>query len=134
MSLPVSQLTYVSVPVTPGPELLAAILRTSRPRNRRQGITGVLVSRDDLFVQLLEGPRQAVSDTFARILADTRHAQVTLVAMQDADFRLFGKWEMRETALPGGLWSAADVAAGVPRQAPMEDFMALFHRLAATPG
>jgi hypothetical protein len=131
--MPVAQLVYVSTPAAQAPAGLDAILQASQERNACLGITGLLVSRDDLFLQLLEGPRQAVTDTFARILRDPRHSDVTLVTMQDADLRLFAAWSMKSCPLPTWLWSPEQVAAGAPRQASGEEMFAVFHRLAATP-
>ena len=133
MTTPIAQLIYISTPQGCDPVQVEDILRMSRVRNARLGITGILVSRADLFLQLLEGPRQIVSNTFLRILEDERHANVTLLGMLDADFRLFGNWDMRGDAMPDWMWSVAEVAAGVPQATPLEQVMALFHRLAALP-
>lgn len=130
----VAQLVYVSRPRGLDGTMLESILRTACVENGRRGITGVLVSRDDIFLQLLEGPRRAVSETFARIMRDPRHAEVVLLGMQDADFRLFGGWQMRDDRSPTWLWTPAQVAAGAPLATPLDEVMQMLHRIAATPG
>lgn len=72
------------------------ILRTARERNQSLDITGVLFQRDNLFLQLLEGPREAVGGLYARILADRRHSAATVLADLPAGQgkRLVPDWRM----------------------------------------
>jgi len=71
-------LAYVSQALSAvGPELLKNILDTSVRNNKRDGITGVLLYHDEMFFQVLEGPKAAVQHCFARILRDRRHANVS---------------------------------------------------------
>ena len=125
------QLVYMSKPAARASAQLQDILRVSRERNRAAGITGTLISRADLFLQMLEGPRQAVSDTFARIAGDARHQEILLVQMADAGGRLFPTWEMRDDPMPGWMWSPAEVQAGDHREASAQDVYDIFERIAA---
>jgi len=124
------QLIYVSRPLGYDPQQLADILTVARARNAAADVTGMLVSRWDLFVQLLEGPRQAVEETFARIRRDIRHVEVTLLRLEPAEERLFPGWEMRDDAVPSWLWSRADVLAGKHREASPEEALGIFTRIA----
>jgi hypothetical protein len=54
------QLVYASRPFGFDAGTLTAILFDARRCNTRDGITGALICRDDLFLQLLEGPEAAV--------------------------------------------------------------------------
>ena len=126
----VAQLVYVSRPLVRGEAALAEILAVSRPRNQAAGITGTLVHRSDVFLQLLEGPRPALTATFARIQRDPRHAELLLLGMVDADFRLFAAWDMREDPMPSWMWSPAEVAAGAPAATPLEQVFDMLHRMA----
>jgi len=128
-----TQLIYMSKPFGYDPVLLDDILRIARARNRRLGITGTLISRSDLFLQMLEGPRQAVSDTFARILEDERHIEVLLVQMADAEGRLFSTWEMRDDPMPSWMWTREQVEAGDHREASAQEVYDIFERIAAGP-
>ncbi len=69
---------------------LAELLATCTADNRRDGVTGVLVHDENWFVQVLEGADGLVSRTFERVLRDSRHSDVTLVAMRPVTARRFG--------------------------------------------
>ena len=63
----------------PAAQSLHNILACSQFRNGQAGITGVLVSFSDMFLQTLEGSRHAVQETFQRIRRDTRHHSVRVL-------------------------------------------------------
>jgi hypothetical protein len=126
----IMQLIYHSRPFGYDAATLDDILGVGRKHNRLRGITGALLCRSDLYVQLLEGPREAVTRTFARILEDERHSDVTLVWCADALARLFPEWDMRDDPPRSWMWSREQVAAGVAREAGAGEFRDLFDRLA----
>ncbi|WP_375250436.1 BLUF domain-containing protein [Sphingomonas sp.] len=84
-----------------------AILRQSRPNNGIDGITGILWTDGDRYLQLLEGPPDSVARTFDRILRDPRHTEVSVLRDDMCVDRQFGDWTM--AALPD---EAPDDAAG----------------------
>lgn len=127
------QLIYYSRPFGFDAATLDDILGVGRKHNRRRGITGALLCRSDLYVQLLEGPREQVTRTFARILDDERHIDVELVLCADATSRLFPDWDMRDDPPRSWMWSREEVAAGAVRDAGADAFRALFERLAKEP-
>ena len=92
------QLTYASRPFGFEASILSSILIEARRCNARDGITGALICRDDLYLQLLEGPEKAVERTYARICADDRHVEVRGLTrrMIADDARMFGAWAMRD--------------------------------------
>ena len=53
---------------TPADADLAAILRISREHNPAEGITGLLCFTDGVYVQVLEGGRDAVNARYKHIL------------------------------------------------------------------
>jgi hypothetical protein len=73
---------------------LQQIVAKSIQNNRLVDVTGFLLAREGLFVQLLEGPPRGVGDTFKRITADDRHNEITVLADATADRRLFRQWNM----------------------------------------
>jgi len=77
-------------------EELAAILRHSRANNAKEGLTGALClcNTGRLFIQVIEGGRDAVSRRYNRIVADPRHAEVTLLRYEEIDERRFAGWAM----------------------------------------
>ena len=78
----------------PATELAPAILRQSRVNNGIDGITGLLCARHHQFLQLLEGPRDSIALTLARILADPRHHRIELMSDRAVEARDFGDWTM----------------------------------------
>lgn len=70
------------------------ILMASIKNNRTVAISGLLVTQGDWFLQALEGPAEAVMDTYRRIEADPRHAGASVRMVREADRRLFGRWTM----------------------------------------
>lgn len=71
-----------------------SILEVSRVRNERDGITGVLLFCNNSVVQCLEGSREAVNKTYARIIKDKRHQNPLLVDYRTLSTRSFSKWSM----------------------------------------
>lgn len=88
------QLIYMSKASSPDAKQVEAILKSARRKNRQLGITGVLVLFDDTFIQILEGPREAVSSLFNVIKKDKRHNEVMELSVQPIDERAFGDWAM----------------------------------------
>lgn len=70
------------------------IVQISRLNNRRSDITGLLLFNSRRFLQVLEGPRAAVEETFERIRADDRHHGVVTLRTRDLSQREFGDWAM----------------------------------------
>lgn len=75
-------------------ETLQDILTVSRINNERAGVTGLLVSGGTRFLQVLEGPAEAVSATFERIAQDKRHFACVVLASKSVSERAFGDWSM----------------------------------------
>ena len=77
-------------------EEVSAILRQSRAANARDGLTGALCmcTAGHLFIQVLEGGRDAVSRRFNRIACDPRHSDVTLLSFEEIEERRFAGWAM----------------------------------------
>lgn len=70
------------------------ILESSRRNNAKVGVTGVLAFGAREFLQCLEGSREAVNATYARILSDPRHHEIQLIDCRDVEQRWFGEWGM----------------------------------------
>ncbi len=115
--------------------MLAGILSAARRNNPQLGITGALICRHDLYLQLIEGPAEAIDTLYARICEDDRHANVELLLSEDMGERLFPNWAMLDDEAPSLFWSAADVAAGALETASPDALRTPFIRLsAAHPG
>ncbi|WP_342154616.1 BLUF domain-containing protein [Methylorubrum sp. SB2] len=70
------------------------ILSVSQRNNSRDGITGFLIFDKTWFVQILEGERARVTETYNRIARDTRHSTATILNVRDVPGRLFPNWTM----------------------------------------
>lgn len=89
------RIVYTSRATSERPEKdLLSILASSRRNNGMDGVSGLLWLNGDMFLQLIEGPYDSVSDTFDRIRRDERHRDVTILVDSDADSRLFSDWSM----------------------------------------
>jgi hypothetical protein len=77
-----------------GAEMLDAILARSQAHNPSRGITGLLCVGGDVFVQVLEGDREAVSDLYGAIAVDSRHTCVRLLRFEEIAERRFVQWTM----------------------------------------
>jgi len=73
---------------------LQQILRSARRNNAANLVTGMLIYHDGCFLQVLEGPREAVEACYATILKDSRHRDCITLAKESVVSRLFSVWWM----------------------------------------
>jgi hypothetical protein len=116
------RMLYISTsrqPITP--PLLADILRASRRNNFTCHVTGLLIVGGKRFLQVLEGPEDAVQTTFDRINHDPRHYALVQLAREAIAERQFPGWAMgaQGGATPGDQASVSDAVAALI--APIKD-------------
>ena len=70
------------------------ILNTSRKNNAKRSVTGILISKDRIFLQYIEGPEAQVAELFEKIKSDKRHWDVKVVHQGSIKDRVFFDWEM----------------------------------------
>ena len=128
-----SQIIYSSRPFGFTAGVLDDILTISRLRNARDDITGTLICRADLYLQLIEGPDAAIQALYARIAADDRHHDILPHVTRTVDERMFPHWAMRDDPPRSWMWSQAEVSAGAIKAAAPTDIVAIFERLASEP-
>lgn len=89
------QLVYASrMPAPmPLPEILS-IIKAAQRKNTLMAITGVMTFSQDAFLQVLEGPRGAVNQLYAKLMADPRHSDLTLLGYEHVSGRRFAEWSM----------------------------------------
>lgn len=87
--MPLAQIVYSSQPFGFTASVLDDILTVSRARNGRDDITGTLICRGDMYLQLIEGPDTAIQATYKRIIADDRHLDIDLLLSHNVTSRLF---------------------------------------------
>jgi len=94
------RLLYASRAAQPlTPEVIDAILAQSRAHNPEHGITGILCYSGDIFMQLLEGGRDAVCELYNMIARDDRHRNVRLLSFEEISERRFSAWTMGQVNL-----------------------------------
>jgi len=128
------QLVYASRPFGFDAPGLHVILRVARRNNTRDDVTGALICRGDLYLQLLEGPRDKVLATFARIAGDDRHVDVRVLVRIAASERLFAGWAMLDDPARSWIWDKQAVDAGELDRATPHEIIAAFARVAADAG
>ena len=107
------QLVYCSQPFGYSLEILSAILVASRANNRKHDISGALICRSDIFLQLLEGPEQQVKNTYNAIQNDDRHVNVYNLINRPVEKRLFPAWAMKDDPVKTWMWSREAVSNGI---------------------
>lgn len=70
------------------------ILTVSRDKNKRLGITGILMYQNRTFIQLLEGEKEAVLEVYKSIQKDDRHTRVATFWEASIEARNFANWSM----------------------------------------
>jgi hypothetical protein len=71
-----------------------AILDVARKKNAKNFLTGALWYDGEFFVQVLEGTRSSLAETYRSISQDNRHRDVVLVECIPIDERSFSDWDM----------------------------------------
>ena len=115
---------------------LASIVKQSKANNPKIGVTGVLCFSDGIFLQVLEGGRNAVSGIYNCIASDPRHTDVVILHYEEIMERHFAGWAMGEVNLsrlnPALLLKYSETATLDPYKVSGTVSMALFHELVAT--
>jgi hypothetical protein len=128
--MPLEQLIYSSRPFGFDDSILSQILLTARRNNANAHVTGCLICRGDLYLQLLEGPEEAVARIYDSILEDDRHLEVALRVHRQTEMRMFDGWAMRDDPAQSWLWTKAEVDGGALERATAAEFLAVFQRVA----
>ncbi|MEI7514921.1 MAG: BLUF domain-containing protein [Betaproteobacteria bacterium] len=88
------RLLYASRAIDPGSVAIDEILAQSRQGNPSSGITGILCYGGGIFLQTIEGGRNAVSELYSHIQRDPRHTNVVLLHYEEISERRFSGWTM----------------------------------------
>jgi hypothetical protein len=83
----------------PTPKMIDSILESSRKHNPQGGITGILCHGGDVFLQVLEGGRDAVNALYNQIARDPRHQDVVILHYEEVTERRFAGWTMGQVNL-----------------------------------
>jgi hypothetical protein len=88
------QLIYMSSLVTHEPKILSAILDSSVRNNQRRDITGMMLYHEGDVMQVLEGEKGTVLETFKSIQLDIRHNNIFILIEEEIESRKFASWGM----------------------------------------
>ncbi|MCR9146808.1 MAG: BLUF domain-containing protein [Rhodobacteraceae bacterium] len=128
--MPLKQIVYASRPFGFDQAMLNGILVDARRANARDDITGALICRGDLYLQMLEGPEAAVTACYERIRKDDRHTEAQRLVDRSIDTRLFPGWAMRDDPANSWIWTIQEVRDGAIERATEAEVLGFFERLA----
>ncbi|THV15767.1 BLUF domain-containing protein [Rhizobium rhizophilum] len=112
---------YTSQPFGYDSTILSGILMEARRANVRDGITGALICRADIYLQWLEGPELQVLKALERIERDDRHLDVKVHVAEHVAERAFGEWAMLHDPAATWIWTQSEIADGaLERTTPAE--------------
>ena len=75
------------------------IMQKSHAYNPHNGITGILCHSEKVYMQVLEGGREAINALYATILRDARHTDVVLLHYEEICERRYAGWTMGQANL-----------------------------------
>lgn len=127
------QIVYASRPLDFSAPSLLNILLTARQFNTANNVTGALIYRDDLFLQMLEGDSVILRMIMKRIMKDDRHEEINLLMDRSVPSRTFTSWNMYENGLDPTRWSRAAVRDKLFQEMPQDEVLALFTRISRKP-
>ena len=117
---------YTSRPFGFDDGILSGILMDARRANVRDGITGALICRADIYLQWLEGPEDLVRKALERIERDDRHLEVKVHVAERVSDRVFGEWAMLHDPAVTWVWSQSEIADGAVDRATPEEVTRFF--------
>ena len=88
------QIIYMSSLACSAESELPLIVAQAMRNNSANGLTGMLLFADGNVVQVLEGERETLRATFAKIEQDPRHTDVFVLTDEPIEKRHFSQWSM----------------------------------------
>lgn len=126
---PLFRAIYSSRPFGFDAAVLNGILLDARRLNQRDGITGALICRADIYLQWLEGPEDKVRAALHRIAQDDRHVDIRVHVSEPAKDRMFPDWAMLHDPAASWIWTQDQVTADAPETATPDEVTAFFLHL-----
>ena len=127
------RLVYSSKPFGFDTSVLNGLLIDSRENNQKNDITGSLICRADMYLQMLEGPEEKVLKTFDKIKKDDRHLEIeVLLTEKDIKDRLFPNWAMKDDPVESWMWSKKEIADGAVQESSKEKIFNIFKKIASS--
>jgi hypothetical protein len=73
---------------------LSELLKKAREKNKKLGVSGMLLHSEGNFFQVLEGPESTVTTLYQEICKDKRHKNATKIIQEPIADRVFKDWTM----------------------------------------
>ncbi|MFN3669092.1 MAG: BLUF domain-containing protein [Brevundimonas sp.] len=110
MSLRLERLVYESTATGSTESIgnLAVILAESQRNNDRDELTGALAAHRERYIQVVEGPAQALDALLRRLESDPRHRDLVLLGREPIPIRVFGRWSMASALVTPAHGAALD--------------------------
>ena len=124
------RLVYKSKPFGYDQAILNGILSDAINYNSKNNITGALICRDDIYLQLLEGPEYEVNLTFEKISTDDRHLEIELLLKEYCNKRIFPKWNMKDDPARSWFWNKEEINSGIFNKIPKIKIIEVFEKIA----
>lgn len=124
------QIIYASQPFGYDTSTLDGILLNARYNNKRDGITGALICRHDIYIQLLEGLEPKVRAAAERISRDDRHIGMKILVSEPVSERIFADWAMLHDPAKTVIWTEKELSEGAIDRATSKDLTDMFESLA----
>ena len=70
------------------------ILQQAQHNNAANAITGLLVFKDNIFLQTIEGSRAQINDLLCHLIADQRHYDLQVLETRELEHREWSRWSM----------------------------------------
>lgn len=114
---------------------LEEILLDARSGNEARDITGVLVYVDGVFLQIIEGEREAVLALMASLRGDARHSSIKVFYEAEIEERTFASWRMAYlNATPAQMATWVGLPGTATIESILEDLGRAPHRAARVAG
>ena len=124
------RLIYKSKPFGYDQAILNGILSDAINYNSKNNITGALICRDDIYLQLLEGPENEVKLTFEKISNDDRHLEIELLFKEYCNKRIFPGWNMKDDPARTWFWNKEEINSGIFNKIPKIQILEVFEKIA----
>lgn len=123
------QIIYASQPLGYDSTTLHTILAVARKCNARDNVSGALVCRQDIYLQLLEGSLEAVNAAYMRICRDDRHAGIKKLVSRRASKRFFSNWSMLHDPAISLIWNQQQIRDGILDRIPQSKIIGMFEAI-----
>ncbi|MGJ0426838.1 BLUF domain-containing protein [Methylocystis sp.] len=110
---------------------IEGMVEMSAERNRPRHISGALLYNGLNFLQILEGPRQALTPLYLQIRTDSRHSGVVKLVHESIPMRSFPDWGMKLVC--GAPEYAAATREAAPRDGGLSAMVDGFFRFGQAP-